>query len=193
MRRFGQSLLALTGLALATPAMAAIDLHRVPAGVVVRGVEVGCVAGESFGGCDRASTDLDLMFVDPGNPDRKASTASFSIDVDAGSKAMVTAYDASGRLLGVADRSDAGDHGERLTVTGLGDIARVHISGRGPIAVADLSFDEVTTSSRLPEPATWAMLITGFLLTAAMIRSRIRRSEARFTARIRQMTADIPA
>lgn len=180
--------LALQVMAIAAPASAAIDLDRVPAGLVVRGADAGCALTQADRGCDGANTDLDLMFVDPRNPSRKASTSALSVEVDAGSRAMMTAYDASGRLIGVADRLSDGD-GERLSLAGLGDIARVHISGKGPVAMADLRIAELTTQSRLPEPATWAMVISGFLLVAAVIRRRIRLSEARFTERMRRIAA----
>ncbi|MDP1025886.1 PEPxxWA-CTERM sorting domain-containing protein [Sphingomonas sp. KR1UV-12] len=188
-------MVAVVAATIAAPATAAIDLARAPAGMVVRSADAAC-DGSAYAGAGAvavcqggASTDFDLMFVDPGNPARKGSTSSFSIDVDAGSKAMLTAYDESGRLLGVADRSTVDGMGERLTLTGLGDIARIHVSGRGPIAVADLSFADVKTGSRLPEPATWAMLMIGFGATAALIRRRIRLSEARFTERMRRIAA----
>ncbi len=189
--RFGAMLMAMTAAAFAVPASAAIDLERAPAGMVVRSTDARCAdIAAAASPCGAAGTDMDLMFVDPGHPERKGSTAFFSIDVDAGSKAMVTAYDASGRLLGVADRGeDAGGSAERLILAGLGDIARVHISGRGPVAVQDLSFAEVKTGSHLPEPATWLMLFSGFLLMAAVIRRRIRVSEARFTEQVRRIAA----
>jgi len=178
-------LMAVAAAAIAVPATAAVGLDRVPAGMVVRSAAVRC--DPAAVACTPSATDYDLMFVDPADPTKKGWTDSVSIDVDAESRAMITAYDSSGRMLGVADRSDTGGAAERLTLTGLGDIARVHVSGRGPVAVADLSFAAVKTGSRLPEPATWAMLLSGFVVMAAMIRRRIRLSEASFTERVRRI------
>jgi hypothetical protein len=183
----------LSGL-LAMPAMAAVDLEKpLPAGVVVRGIDCGAAAsavtGGGAAGCAGVGTNVDLMIVDPGNPQRRASTSSFSMLVPSDARAIVTAYDASGRLLGVADRIDGAAGGERLSLTGLGDIARIHISGHGPIAYDDLRIAEPMTPSRLPEPATWAMLIAGFAIIAAVVRRCIRVSERRFTEQVRRIAA----
>lgn len=178
-------------LACATPALATVDMGR-GAGTALRGSAADCLAGATpdyaviAGGCDSAGTDVDMTFVHPGDPGQRASTSSFSMLVDPSSRTVLTAYDASGRLLGVADRAD-GAGGERLSLSGLGDIARVHISGRGPIAYADLRIAEPADPGHLPEPATWAMLIFGFVLVGAAVRRRIRQSEARFTAEVRRI------
>ncbi|GGB32539.1 hypothetical protein GCM10011380_22430 [Sphingomonas metalli] len=170
------------------PALATTGVQSGHAGVVIR--DSGCPSEPAGAACVDARADLDLMIVDPRDPSRRGSTDSFSISVDPDLRAMVTAYDESGRLLGVAERSgDEATGGERLSLTGLGDIARVHISGRGPIAYADLRIAEIKDSGHLPEPATWAMLIAGFLLIGAVIRRRIRLSEARFTERLRRIAS----
>ncbi len=181
-------------LACAAPAAATVEMGRAATAPTIAGREssAACLDGAIprntvvMGGCDGAGADLDMTFVHPGDPGQRASTSSFSMIVDPSARAVVTAYDASGRLLGVADRAD-GQGGERLTLSGLGDIARIHISGRGPIAYADLRIAEPAETGHLPEPATWAMLIFGFVLVGAAVRRRIAASEARFTAEIRRI------
>lgn len=44
-----------------------------------------------------------------------------------------------------------------------------------------------TMISRLPEPATWAMMVAGFGLAGYALRRRIRASERRFTERMRRI------
>lgn len=144
------------------------------------GVVSGCGARAAAGG-------VDLWIVDPADPSRRAATTAFSMLVDPDARAMVTAYDASGRLLGVADRIDAGAAGERLTLSGIGDIARIRISGHGPIAYEDLRIADPERGGHLPEPATWALLMAGFAMTAGVVRRRIRVSEARFTEKMRRI------
>lgn len=49
-----------------------------------------------------------------------------------------------------------------------------------------------TGPARLPEPATWAMLVMGFGLIGSLARRRHRRSEAAFTERMRRIAAGEP-
>lgn len=46
-----------------------------------------------------------------------------------------------------------------------------------------------TIASRLPEPATWVLMILGFGAIGGAMRFHIRRSEARFTAKLRRIAA----
>lgn len=46
-----------------------------------------------------------------------------------------------------------------------------------------------TAVARLPEPATWTMLILGFGAIGGIVRHRLRRSEERFNERIRRIAA----
>ena len=45
----------------------------------------------------------------------------------------------------------------------------------------------LTVAGRLPEPATWALMILGFGGIGGAMRRRMRRSEADFTARIKRI------
>ncbi|KQU55866.1 hypothetical protein ASG67_07090 [Sphingomonas sp. Leaf339] len=129
--------------------------------------------------CGDGSADADILFV---NADRTLSmpAQSFSLLATGGAPMRLSAYDATGRLLGVAEADN-----DRIELSGIGQIARIAVR---PAAVheAEIGVDRL---SHLPEPATWAMLIAGFTLIAAAIRRVIRRSEARFEARILRMTA----
>lgn len=64
-------------------------------------------------------------------------------------------------------------------------------SGVAPLRTADATAqdDGARLISRLPEPATWVMMILGFGAAGYAIRRGIRRSEARFTARVQRIAA----
>ncbi|MBJ6121888.1 PEPxxWA-CTERM sorting domain-containing protein [Sphingomonas mollis] len=129
--------------------------------------------------CGDGLADADILFV---NADRTLSmpAQSFSLLAAGGAPIRVSAYDAAGRLLGVAEAAN-----DRVELSGIGQIARIAV--RPALArEADVNADRL---SHLPEPATWAMLIAGFALIAAAIRRVIRHSEARFDARIRRIAA----
>lgn len=60
---------------------------------------------------------------------------------------------------------------------------------RGPV---DYFYDSTFVSGAIasvPEPATWGMMILGVGLVGGLLRRRIRRSEARFTERLRRIEA----
>lgn len=57
-----------------------------------------------------------------------------------------------------------------------------------PAAVPSDPLDRVlTVAGRLPEPATWGLMILGFGGIAGAMRRRLRKSDADFTARIRRI------
>ena len=65
----------------------------------------------------------------------------------------------------------------------LGDNPQPSHSARRSAAVS-------SRVSRLPEPATWAMMIIGFGLIGVVVRRGLRRSDERFNAYIRSITED---
>lgn len=134
---------------------------------------------EALCGAGRAA---DILFVDLADPGRPTSTRSFSLlAVEDG--AMLTAYDAAGRTIGSV--RGAGD-GERVTLVGA--ITRIAVRPAAA-AIRSAPVDTATAMSHVPEPATWAMLMIGFGMTAAGVRRWMRRSQARFDERIRRIAA----
>lgn len=61
----------------------------------------------------------------------------------------------------------------------------------GPVAKAAAA--TASRIARLPEPATWVMLIMGFGVIGGLVRRGLKRSDARFDAYIRSITEDADA
>lgn len=67
-------------------------------------------------------------------------------------------------------------------IAALGEDGNYAVAEPGPL-------DRVLrVAGRLPEPASWALMILGFGGIAAAMRHRIRKSEADFNKRIRRIT-----
>lgn len=103
-------------------------------------------------------------------------------DWDAGGLTAIAAGDvAAGRVMPLPEgyRAAAGKSvGDAFPTAGVAPIRSVHAAAQD---------DGTRLISRLPEPATWVMMILGFGAIGLVIRYGIRRSEARFTARVRRI------
>lgn len=80
----------------------------------------------------------------------------------------------------------AGDLGLAAAALANGPVAT---SMRRPVAGAGQAAVTTRAKARLPEPATWLMLIGGMYGIGAALRRRHRASEAAFTAKLRSIAA----
>lgn len=114
------------------------------------------------------------------------------------SRWVQTKADAADAFTAAVDRTAPPNHAASLrplTVGGsvddqvFADLAPV--SGVRSIATDEPSTGDATatTISRLPEPATWVMMVLGFGPAGYALRRRLRASERRFTERMRRIAA----
>ena len=93
----------------------------------------------------------------------------------------------------IDNMSDApvGDLGLAAAALANGPVAT---SARRPVPSASRAAVTTKAKARLPEPATWLMLIGGMYGIGAALRRRHRASEAAFTAKLRSIAAgeDLP-
>jgi len=124
-------------------------------------------AGNDFPGCGNTRPNFDILFVDPTNGVGAATTDFFTLHNFDG-LVRATAFSLSGAELGSIQLFE-GD----LTLSFAG-IARVNLFSvdGDPTTLDDLTFNAVTAA--VPEPATWALMIGGFGLVGASLRSRRR-------------------
>ncbi|MBB4154621.1 hypothetical protein GGQ80_002537 [Sphingomonas jinjuensis] len=109
----------------------------------------------------------------------RADTAdAFTAAVD---RAATPGHAASLRPLTVGGSVDDQVFADLAPVSGVRSLA----SGDTP-ATGDTA---PTTMSRLPEPATWVMMVLGFGAAGYGLRRRLRASERRFTERMRRIAA----
>ncbi len=102
----------------------------------------------------------DLFGLNAGNF-RGSTNASFQVTTNVGSYLFTPFVDSAtygGALTFVGFQADAGEY-----------ITSVKVSGSGATGFTDI---QLGTSGGVPEPATWAMLITGFGLVGAAMRRR---------------------
>ncbi|MEH3159091.1 MAG: PEPxxWA-CTERM sorting domain-containing protein [Sphingomonas taxi] len=72
-------------------------------------------------------------------------------------------------------------------------LTSARITATGPNTNAEFVLDNVTVTSAVPEPASWAMMILGMGAVGYALRSAKRRSNAKFDAKIKRMTAGLAA
>jgi hypothetical protein len=181
-----QLLAAVAALMLAHPAAAAI-VTRTYSFAVGSGAGTGPVTGSVTVRFDPAVTALDR----PGAVVNSASLpyrapVSYSYQSAQDTLAIVSAdYSPAGR----------GGQGFALTIRNassegpLGGTLSYAPGGGSNLLTRTIAVTPTTPSARLPEPATWAMLVLGFGGIGWLARRHQRRSEAAFTERLRRIAA----
>ena len=122
----------------------------------------------------RAAVHSDAAWV----PTKADATDAFTAAVD---RAVPAGHSASLRPLTVGGTVDDQVFADLAPVSGVRSLA----TGEGP-ATGDTA---PTTISRLPEPATWVMMVLGFGAAGYGLRRRLRASDRRFTERMRRIAA----
>lgn len=108
------------------------------------------------------------------------STLLSAVSVDIGDRGgdadtlFLRAYDSGNSLLGSASGSLAeGEVAMRTLSVTAANIAFIEFGGAGAFGQSNLYSDNLTfTTNAVPEPASWAMLMTGFGLAGAALRRR---------------------
>ena len=185
----------------ATPVSAAtvfVDLSGSTTGTTVTGVNASFAQGFSFAPLALSpSGTIDVAFFNPGvsaasnsllsQPGNAAPLAALlagnianSITFTAGSAAggavTISGYDAAGNLTG-STLLNFLDGYNVYTIGGIGNFAGVQFSNTDdPAGVRYMNISYETVDAAIPEPATWAMLIAGFMMTGGAMRSAQRRT-----------------
>lgn len=186
----------------ATPASAAtvfVDLTGATTGATVTGVNASFAQGFSSAPLAlNPSGTIDVAFFNPGvsaasnsllsQPGNAAPLAALlagnianSITFTAGSAAggavTISGYDAAGNVTGSTLLSFL-DGYNVYTIAGIGNFAGVQFSSTNdPAGVRYMNFSYETVATGVPEPATWAMLIFGFMMTGSALRAKRRRTQ----------------
>jgi hypothetical protein len=130
---------------------------------------------------------ITVSFFDPANTANKATTDHVKVLGDlfglGSGTATLTAFDSLGNVLGTVTDSDAKPLGQGpVLVLDIAGIQSVTFSGTsGTVGFDNFEFDPVITAGTrgaVPEPAAWALMITGFGLTGATLRRRRRTAVA---------------
>lgn len=80
------------------------------------------------------------------------------------------AYDAASNLIGSAKSAGGSYNQGVLSLSGIGDIARVTWDTGSTVAAVGI--DDLTFTQAVPEPGTWALLAAGLLALIVLRRSR---------------------
>lgn len=125
--------------------------------------------GNDFPGCGDTQPNIDIDFVNPGNSALDGYTTFFSIwNYDGLVEA--TAFDGLGNILGTRQTASGA-----LTFSGIGNISRVNLKSldNDPTTMDTLEFEAVIgVGNAVPEPATWAMMISGLAMVGFSMRRR---------------------
>jgi len=109
-------------------------------------------------GCGDTTPNIDFIFVDPLNMFLAGFTSDFSLEITDGHTTVLTAFDVNGNVLGTD--TTTGSNGERIGVSGIGQIHRVNVfTASNATAFDDLQFSSVVAHG-VAEPS--ALFLLGF-------------------------------
>ena len=99
------------------------------------------------------------------------------------------AYDAGGNLLQSVKNTFGGTTKITFTATGISRLDALQSIDNYTFSMDDLSFSATPGAGAVPETATWAMMILGMGAVGYSLRRAKRRSDVKFDAKIKRLTA----